>query len=422
MKRDRLLFGLLNMGHFLCHLFMLIFAGVAALTLSTDWGLSYSELLAYATPGFAAFGLFALPAGWLADKWSRAGMMSVFFIGGGLASIATSFAQTPLQMGAGLGVIGMFAAIYHPVGLAIVTSRWKNIGMRLAMNGVWGNFGVAGAALITGYLIDHHGWRTAFILPGLLSIVCGFLYTGFCLREPEGHEKKTFQTRPGDASLTRRTSIIVFVTTAFSSIIFQSTSFALPKIFDERLQGISTQLLEALQALGLAANTNMATMVGVFTFTVFALASSAQLVVGVLLDRLGPRLVFIGAASLQLVFFSLMPGRQEGWALVVTLGFMLGAFGQIPITDFLIGKMATGAYRARVYGIRYVLSFTMLAATLPLISFVYEAGGFDMLFRILSCAALVILVAVWKLPRSLLSLDKPSQPSRELTKETEVLI
>jgi MFS family permease len=133
------------------------FACVAALALHREWGEGYAELLAYATPGFFAFGAFALPAGWLADKWSRDGMMVVFFLGIGLCSIATSFAESPLQIGAGLFAIGMFAAIYHPVGLAIVTMTWRNTGMRIAANGVYGNLGVACAALITGYLIDHGG-------------------------------------------------------------------------------------------------------------------------------------------------------------------------------------------------------------------------------------------------------------------------
>ena len=96
--RERLHFLLLNIGHFLDHLFTLIFATVAALALHREWGLGYAELLKYATPGFFAFGVFALPAGWLADKWSREGMMSVFFIGIGLASIATAFARTPLEL------------------------------------------------------------------------------------------------------------------------------------------------------------------------------------------------------------------------------------------------------------------------------------------------------------------------------------
>src|SRR5262244_2121406 len=131
--RERLHFLLLNVGHFMDHLFTLIFASVAALALSREWGLGYGELLKYATPGFFAFGAFALPAGWLADRWSRDGMMSVFFIGIGFASVASAFAQTPLEIGLGLFVIGVFAAIYHPVGLAIVVQTWKNTGMRIAM-------------------------------------------------------------------------------------------------------------------------------------------------------------------------------------------------------------------------------------------------------------------------------------------------
>jgi MFS family permease len=70
--RERTHFLFLNVGHFLDHLFTLIFATVAALALTREWGLSYEQLVYYATPGFIAFGLFSLPAGWLADRWSRA--------------------------------------------------------------------------------------------------------------------------------------------------------------------------------------------------------------------------------------------------------------------------------------------------------------------------------------------------------------
>ena len=64
MNRDRTHFLFLNIGHFLDHLFTLIFATVAALALSREWGLSYGDLLKYATPGFFAFGVFSYPAGW----------------------------------------------------------------------------------------------------------------------------------------------------------------------------------------------------------------------------------------------------------------------------------------------------------------------------------------------------------------------
>jgi MFS family permease len=408
MHRDRIHFLLLNIGHFLDHMFTLIFATVAALVLTREWGLSYGELLTYATPGFFAFGLFSLPAGWLADKWSREGMVAVFFVGIGLSSIATAMAQTPLQVGVGLFFIGVFAAIYHPVGLAIVTQRWKNTGMRIAVNGVWGNLGVASAALITGYFIDHGGWRAAFIVPGVFSVLMGVLYTAHQWAPIVQRHREAPANIAGGGSaasdykaLLKRVSVIVFVTTAVSSLIFQSTTFALPKVFDERLQGIAQDATRWLSTTGLPTQGDIATALGAFAFAVFAIASMAQLVVGSLLDRYGPRSVFLGAATIQIVFFALMPGLTGGWALASALGFMLGAFGQIPINDFMIGKLASGPARARTYAVRYVVAFTALAASLPLIAFIHARYGFDMLFHVMAAAAFVVFLASACLPTRL---------------------
>jgi MFS family permease len=407
-QRDRLHFLLLNVGHFLDHMFTLIFAAVAALALSREWGLGYADLLKYATPGFVAFGLFSYPAGWLADKWSREGMMIAFFVGIGLMSILTGLAQNPLQLGIGLFAIGVFAAIYHPVGLAIVVAKWKNTGMRIAVNGVWGNLGVASAALITGYFIDNGGWRLAFFVPGLFSIAVGAAYAALRWNEIGAREGEAASVAAGPGlpaadykSMLFRVSAIVFATTAISSIVFQSTTFALPKIFDERLQEAGVALAEWLHAAGVPGKTDVATVIGSLTFIVFAVASIAQLVVGSVLDRFGPRPVFMTVAAMQLVFFAAMPSVQNWAALAVALGFMLGAFGQIPINDYMIGRMAQGAARARVYAVRYVVSFTVLAAALPLIAFVYDHWGFDMLFRVLAVTAAVILAIVSMLPRQL---------------------
>ena len=408
MKRDSWHFLFLNIGHFLDHYFLLIFATAAALVLAREWGLSYGILIAYATPGFFAFGLFSYPAGWLADKWSRRGMICVFYFGIGIFSIFAGFANTPFQIGSAQLLVGFFAAIYHPVGLAMVTQRWRNTGMRIAINGVWGNLGVASAALVTGYFIDNVGWRAAFIVPGFVSILVGIGYAVLCWTDPAedgGHSPVLVPSfgaaAPDHRAMIWRVSVIVFFVTALSSVVFQATTFALPKIFDERIKGVVTDMAGYLNSFGVAGTINVASIVGAFAFVVFVVASFAQLVVGCLLDRFGPRSVFIGAAAVQVMFFGLMAGLRDVWALAVALGFMLGAFGQIPITDYMIAKLASGPARARVYGVRYVVSFSALAASLPLIAFVYEQWGFDTLFRLLSAAALIILLAVLCLPRRL---------------------
>ena len=397
MSRDRLHFLFLNIGHFLDHLFTLIFATVAALVLARDWGMSYSELIPYATPGFVAFGVFALPAGWLADRWTREGMIAVFFIGIGIAAIATSFASTPLQMGIGLFVVGIFAAIYHPVGLALVAKEQAGLGMSIAINGVWGNLGVGSAALITGFLIDAASWRAAFIVPGVISIACGIAYImAFRDRMAPAAAVNGGPASPGgartSASLTPearamliRIAAIIFFTAAIGSIIFQSTTFALPKVFEERLGGIA----------------GSATLIGWMAFLVFAMASLAQMAVGFSLDRFGPRNVFLTVAAIQIGFFAIMPGLSDWAALLVALGFMIGAFGQIPINDFMIGRVAKSELRASIYGARYVVSFIALAAALPLIAWVHADWGFDTLFRILACGAVALLAAASLLPARL---------------------
>lgn len=391
---DPLQFLFLNIGHFIDHLMLLVFATAAAIELSREWGMSYGALIPYATPGFIAFGVFALPAGWLADRWSREGMMTVFFVGIGLAAMGTAAARTPLEMGIGLFVVGVFAAIYHPVGLALLVERASALrtGTMIGINGVWGNLGVASAALLTGFLIDHAGWRSAFLIPGLATVLIGFAYawTNRAALASSGKHagKSAGATGPLPVDMRRtliRLSAIIFCTTAIGSIIFQSTTFALPKVFDERLKGIA----------------GSATLIGWLAFVVFSVASLAQLIVGRLLDRLGPRRVFMGVAMLQLIFFAAMPGHTDWVALVIAIAFMLGAFGQIPINDYMIGKLARSDLRASIYGVRYVVSFAVLAAAIPLIAWIHSTWGFDTLFLVLAGAASIILLASAMLPAQL---------------------
>ena len=93
--------------------FMLIFT-TAVLTMESEFADSYGRLLLLTTWSFFFFGGASLPAGWLGDKWSRTGMMFVFFIGIGGASILTGFASDPLQIEIGLALVGIFGAILPP--------------------------------------------------------------------------------------------------------------------------------------------------------------------------------------------------------------------------------------------------------------------------------------------------------------------
>ena len=387
MRRSKRRSLFLNVGHFLDHLFVLVFA-TAALRLTTEWGMSYAELIPYATPGFVAFGICAIPAGWLADKWSREGMMVVFFIGIGSCTILAGAASTPLEMAVCLTLIGMFAAIYHPVGLAMVVQGLDKTGMPLAINGVYGNMGVASAALLTGFLVDASGWRSAFILPGVLSVIVGVLYFFFVRAEHYADhtgvatDTKTQQPETLPKRMLFRIFGIILFTTAVGGLIFQSTTFALPKVFEERLADIA----------------GTATLVGFYAFLVFSVAAFAQLVVGYLVDNHSVRTVLATVALLQCVFFFTMTQLQGVAALLVAIAFMLVVFGQIPINDVLVGRIARSEWRSRAYAFRYVVTFSVMASALPLIAWIHADWGFSILFGVLAVAAFAIFLAALLLP------------------------
>jgi len=390
-KYRQLEFLFLNVGHFFDHLIILIFAAVAALALASQWDMGYAALIPYATPGFVAFGLFAVPAGWLADKWSREGMMLVFFLGIGVSAMLTALADTPLQIGFGLFVIGIFGAIYHPVGLAMVVQGRTKTGMPLAINGVFGNLGVGCAALITGFLIDQTGWRSAFVWPGAVCVAIGLAYAIFLSVSrrrgddavgASGGEPKSEQTLQVPRTVLVKIFAVIFFSTAVGGLVFQSTTFSLPKVFDERLGELALT----------------ATSVGSFAFVVFALASVGQLIVGFLLDRISLKLVFLVVAGIQALFFALMVGATGSVALAVGAVFMLAVFGQIPINDVLVGRITRSEWRSRVFGLRYIVTFSVSASAVPLIAWIYGFWGFDTLFWVLTAAALAILIAVSLLP------------------------
>lgn len=405
-KRQKIDFAFLNAGHFFDHFLILIFATVA-MAIATDrrvdipgingeWGLSYAELIPFSVAGFTAFGLCSVPAGWIADKWSRPGMISIFFLGMGSATMLAALATSPWHLAAAILLIGVFGAIYHPVGIAMVVQGRDKTGMAIAMNGVFGNLGVASAPLATLLIIESFGWRAAFFVPGAVCIGIGLAYMAFLriahIRDQSYAKAVAKSAGAAALDLDRRTLVrvftIIFITAAMGSFIFQSTTFALPKIFDERLAGLATSGKE----------------IGWWSFAVFAAASVAQLVVGYLVDNHSVRLVFATVAATQAVLFTVMLNLTGVPALIVGVGFMLVVFGQIPINDVLIGRIAKSEWRSRAYSARYIISFAIMATTVPAISALHGNWGFYALFGVMAVLASLIFCAVLFLPAAQLKL------------------
>ena len=375
---------LLNLGHALDHLLMLIFPTVV-LAMGAELGRGYAELLPLSLGGFIAFGACSIPAGWLADRWSRTGMMSVFFFGIGSASILTGLASGPWQIAAGLTLIGVFAAIYHPVGIAMLVAHRENVGRVLGVNGVFGNVGVAFSALLAGALAEAAGWRTAFIVPGAIALGVGVVFTlmgraaGRALAAPA---RKSAPVPLSRADLARVFGVLT-IATACSGVIFNATTISMPKVFDERLSALTHSTLG----------------IGMLVCGVYLIAAMAQLCVGWWLDRRSLKAVFVPVVALQVPLLALAGSMENYLMLATAVAMMFFVFGQIPINDAMIARYTAEEWRARAYAVRYVVSFGASALAVPLVAWIYKASGdFRLLYYVLGTLAFVTFTAALVFP------------------------
>jgi len=379
-------FFFLNLGHAYDHLFMLLFPTVVlALEHEPGFEESYSSLLALAVYGFFAFGAGSLPAGWLGDRWSRKGMMVVFFVGIGGASIFTGFSDGPWDLGVGLTLVGLFASIYHPVGIAMLADDAKKLGRDLGVNGIYGNLGVAMAAITAGFLIDTIGWRAAFIVPGVVSIVTGIIFVLFVRGDAVHHaaEEKTSHVYDAPRSEIKRVFTIMIMATMFSGVIFNVTTISIPKVFDERLGDMATSV----------------TGVGGWVFLVFLVAGIAQFTVGLMLDRYPFKPILIGLIVLEVPVFFLAAVATEGNMLLCTMVMMLLVFGQNPIHDSIVARYTVNEWRSRVYAVKFVLSLGVASLAVPLVAYVHgTTGGFYWVFIIMAGMSSVIMLLAFAMP------------------------
>tara|TARA_Y100000022_G_scaffold65832_1_gene56507 strand:- start:671 stop:1879 length:1209 start_codon:yes stop_codon:yes gene_type:complete len=373
----------INIGHFLDHFMMLIFAK-AAFDAGRHFGLGYDEIIIYGTLGLFLFGAAAPVAGWLADKYSRSIIMIIYPFGVSLGAFLCFLSSSPIMLGFSIGVIGFFAAIFHPVGIAMLIRDSKKVGFRLGVNGVWGNMGVAAAPVLTGFIILNSNWQLSFLVPSIICFIFGLAQLrGF--KEIDIKEEKTKQkTSNGLVEGWKIVLISLTMTTLAGGFIFGSLTFLIPRIFEVNLSGISVDIA----------------ITGLLAGIVYAIASLSQVGVGYLIDRYSPKIIlgFVGIGQFFLIYLSSL---YIDYALFfVMLMAMFFVFGQVPITDAILVRYVDDRWRARILSIKFLINLCAGASVLPLVSLFLGYGyNFSDLLMILSCLAIFVVISAYMLPK-----------------------
>ena len=357
--------GFLNWAHFLDHYVILIFPTVV-IGLEAVYGRSYGDLLVLSTAAFTAFGLFALPAGWLADKWSRRNMIAAYFFGTGICAALVGMSESFETLAIALFGVGLFAAIYHPVGTPMVVDAATVRGRTMAFNGICGNIGVSIASGCTAVIASTIGWRFAFFIPAVIFVVSGVAYLMFV---PDDGRKRASQAPDQDVALSRPVTIAVialFMTLAlWVGLVFNAITIMLPKLVEQRVMtGIPL------------------TMVGVLATAVFLCGGLAQFSMGRAVERVVPHLIMTIIAAMQIIGV-LLALYTSGWWLLPSLALAVAAiYGQVTVNDIVLARYTPAPWRGRIYAIRFFIIFTMAGPAAWGIGRLYEQGGFNVVLAV----------------------------------------
>ena len=376
-------------GHFWHHVLTGLFLTLAVI-LEGVWARPYAEIISLWTLGAMLIGLGAPLAGWMADRFGHGRMMALFYLGIGASSVAAGFVSGPSGMAAALAAIGLFGAIYHPVGMAWVSmaAPVPIRGRIMGYLGIAGSIGVALAAVIAGGLAAIGGWRLAMILPGLVTMAGGvWLVAAIASGRVEG---APVQAAPaagaatGEARAPLGVLVVLAVTFSLGSIVYQAFSTALPKWLSDSLA------LDAQDAarLGLVVGATLLT------------GSVGQLVGGRLADRLPFKWLYAGTFALKLVPLALaaMLGGPVAVLLAVVIGFTFDM--SAPVENLLLARYSSGRRRGLAFGIKFAMGFAAAPIGVGLVAWAYgeAGGGAGMLYGILAVLTGLMLAAALLLP------------------------
>ena len=373
------------LGHLLMHMFA-AFYFVIVLAIEDDWKLSYDELLNLWFLGSLLVGLGALPAGWISDRWSRSGMIAIMFIGLGISSLLCGLSGNKVSLFISLSLLGLFCAIYHPAGISWVVNTSKETGKALGFNNIFGGVGIGLGAFFAGVLIEQFNWQAAFMLPGLISLVVGLSLT-YHLKSGKISLKnissEQFKDNP-EKNQMLKIAIIMLLSITCLSFVYQILQTSLPKAIDIRLT----------DSLDLSTSD-----IGYIVAAIYIVSGLMNYVGGILTDKYSEKLIYsigiVGQGLLLLLIVSL----SNYWLIAISLAIVAFNSSILPAENLLLAKFSPEKYQSLVYGIKFIVSFTVGPIALIMISRSYDlTGEFGLLYLAFGFVMIIMFLIVLTLP------------------------
>ncbi|MHC4636590.1 MAG: MFS transporter [Planctomycetota bacterium] len=377
-------------AHLLTHAYMMIFPTVLVLIASDPlMGIDqYFKLGAIGTLCYALFGIGAIPSGILADGYGSKKMLTICIFASALASLGAGLSSSVYPLIASMACLGLAASMYHPSGLSFISRNVKKKGKAMGYHGVGGNLGLALGPVLSGAAAALWGWRSAFILFGVLGLVLGATISGSNVSDQVQFQKKTDksseQAKP--SPIPRLVLFMVYSTSILYGLCYRGAMMYFPKHFVHNIYFALDDVAKA----GLLVS--MVTMGGIL----------GQMWGGILCDKLkrpeyAYLLIFVFTTPLFFAIWFL-----QDWGLLgVSLMFAPFFFAWQPIQNTLIARYTARGAHGVSFGINFLLIMGVGSLAASVGGFITDKLDVSYVFAVLGCISALSLVLVFYVLRLL---------------------
>lgn len=318
-------------------------------------------------------------------------MLILMLVGMGAGSAVCTLSAGPLSLAVGLGLIGFFASIYHPVGIGLISKCCSNRGRALGNNGVWGNLGIGLAPLLAGASAYTVGWRAGFAIFGVIALLFGM-----AMSRAEIDETPVTSSARNDSDGKPEPNLLPYFVLMLACMMllgfcYRGTVVSIPAYFE---QNIRTFSLAASSGVRLNASQSLVTTLLVSMVYLFGIFG--QITGGRLADALDLRYAYLFFHLLSLPCMVLMGLLTELPLLIVSMIYVFFALGMQPIENSLVARLTPNHLRSLAYGLKFVFVLGMGSFSVKLVKWIMIHHSANRVYfvqaGILSAAIAIILL------------------------------
>ncbi|ERH07897.1 MAG: sugar phosphate permease [Halonotius sp. J07HN4] len=459
---DRAITGFAMAGHAMVHTYELAIPILLTVWLA-EFSATSATLGSVVAVGYGLFGVGALPAGVLVDRFGSRRLIVACLFGMSAAFVLLGLLPGVAGIAVALAVWGLAASVYHPAGLTLISKGADQRGVAFAYHGMAANVGIAGGPFVTALLLVVVEWRLAVVVLAVPAFVAGLVgltvefdetaavdktaatdadrVTGDGADDDDGSEDSDNagdsvdndagdddsdsvddddSSDDSDATAPAIDSLAAFVTasrglftagfaTVFVLVLFNGLYYRgmvtfLPGLLSDFLDPLLT--VDPAAAIGPIGDTPAASEFDLAQYLyagLLAVGIGGQYVGGRLTDAVDPeRGLAVMLAALVVIALLFVPAAGSlSTLLAVSAALGFGLFGLQPLSQATIAKYSPPAYRGLSFGFTYLAIFGIGALGASLAGAALTYGSQTTLFVMLAGFETAALgLALWLIVRT----------------------